>query len=322
MARSRRHDGGSSKTIYAAIASNVGIAITKLIAALFTGSSSMLAEGIHSFIDTANEGFLLLGLHRAKKPANARHPFGYGVEVYFWAFIVAILIFGLGAGFSVFEGVEGLLTEEPSAIEAPIVALVVLGLAFCFEGYSWSVAFREFQKRRNGEGLIADFRDLKDPSVFVVLFEDSAACVGVLIAAVCVGLSWATGNPVFDPIGSILIGILLAATATFLAIEVKGLIIGEAASNKIETAVRRAMERHAEIIAINELRTLHLGPNDVLLTASCDFRDNVLSQDVEAAVSELEAEVKAKFPIIRRLYIEVQSREAHRRMELAEANLD
>lgn len=305
---------GSRKTVYAAIAANFGIAVTKFGAALFTGSSSMLAEGIHSVIDTVNEGFLLLGMRRARKPADAKHPFGYGVEIYFWSFVVAILIFALGAGFSIFEGVEALLTQESTAISSPLVALVVLGISFCFEGYSWTVAFREFQKRRKGRDILADFRDLKDPSIFVILFEDSAACIGIVIAAAGIALAWATGIHMFDALGSILIGVLLGVTALLLSIEVKGLLIGEPASAELEKAVREGVGRRQEILAVNELRTLHLGPNDVLLTMSCDFKDNVMSQDIEAAVSDIETKIKKRFPIVRRLYIEVQSREAHRQM--------
>ena len=318
MARSKPGNdtsgGDSKKTVYAAIGANFAIAITKFVAAVFTGSSSMLAEGIHSVIDTANEGFLLLGLHRAKKPANDKHPFGYGVEVYFWSFVVAILIFALGSGFSIFEGVELLMSEESSGIESPIIALVVLGLSFCFEGYSWSVAFREFQNLREGRGFFRDFRDLKDPTIFVVLFEDSAACIGVVIAGAGVGLSWATGIGTFDALGSILIGILLAVTAALLAIETKGLLIGELAGPELERTVHEAVLGHSEIISVNELRTLHLGPSDVLLTMSVDFADDVSSQRIEALVSRFEHRIRERFPIVRRVYIEVQSRSGHDRL--------
>ncbi|WP_102958365.1 cation diffusion facilitator family transporter [Mangrovicella endophytica] len=322
MARSQRPQDGGSKAVYAAIGSNLGIAVTKFVAAFFTGSSSMLAEGIHSIIDTANEALLLLGMRRARRPADARHPFGYGVEIYFWSFVVAILIFGLGAGFSIFEGIEAILTGESEAVASPIVALVVLALSFCLEGYSWTVAFREFQKVRGGRGLIRDFRDLKDPSIFVVLFEDTAACLGLVIAALGIAAAWATGMPVFDAVGSILIGILLAITAAILAVEVKGLLIGEAASPDIVETIRTRVAARPEIVAVNEIRTMHLGPNDVLLTMSIDFADGVLSQQIEAAVSEIETRVKARYPIIRRLYIEVQSREAHRQSVAAQLAAD
>ena len=302
---------GSKKTVIAAMGSNLAIAVTKLGAAIFTGSSSMLAEGIHSIIDTANQGFLLIGLARAKKPADARHPFGYSAEIYFWSFMVAIFIFALGSGFSMFEGIEKLLADEESAIESPIVALVVLFLSFCFEGYSWSVAFKEFNNGRRGRGLIQDFTDMKDPSIFVVLFEDSAACIGVVIAAIGIGLAWATGIHMFDAIGSIVIGVLLGIVAILLAIEVKGLLIGEAAGPELEGFVRENLQDRRDVIAINELRTLHLGPSDVLLTVSLDFRDDVVSQRIETIVSEIESAVRDEFPIVRKVYVEVQSKAGH-----------
>ncbi|KQT83508.1 cation diffusion facilitator family transporter [Aurantimonas sp. Leaf443] len=302
---------GSRKAVFAAMGANLAIAVTKFGAALYTGSSSMLAEGIHSLIDTANEGFLLLGLHRAKKPANARHPFGYGVEIYFWSFVVAILIFALGAGFSIFEGVETLLSEDGGSVQAPYVALAVLALSFLFEGLSWRVAYREFNARRAGNGLVRDLRDMKDPSVFVVLFEDSAACIGIVIAALGIALAWTTGIHAFDAIGSILIGVLLAATAAILAVETKGLLIGEAASPEMEALVRERVAELPEIVAVNELRTLHMGPNDVLLTMSVDFEDGVVSQRIEALVSEIETRLRRRFPLVRRVYIEVQSRSGH-----------
>lgn len=311
----RSADEGSKGTVYAAMGANLAIAVTKMGAAIFTGSSSMLAEGIHSVIDTANQVFLLIGINRAQKPPDARHPFGYGSEVYFWSFLVAIFIFALGSGFSIFEGVEKLLEGEGGAIEAPIVALVVLFLAFCFEGYSWSVAFREFNERRRGRGLLRDFRDMKDPSVFVVLFEDTAACIGVVIAGIGITLSWLTGIHTFDAAGSIVIGILLGVVAIMLAIEVKGLLIGEAAGPELEEGVRRQVARHDEIVDINEIRTLHLGPNDILLTMSVDFRDDVMSQRVEQLVTEIDTAIRDEFAKVRKVYVEVQSQAGHRKIQ-------
>jgi cation diffusion facilitator family transporter len=320
MTEAHPQDGGNRKTVFAALGANLGIAVIKFAAALYTGSSSMLAEGIHSLVDTANQGFLLLGMKRAEKPADAIHPFGYGVELYFWAFIVAILIFALGAGFSIYEGVERLLDPGTHTVEAPLIALVVLAVAFAMEGYSLSVAYREFQAQRDPDtthGIWTDIRAMKDPTIFVVLFEDAAACVGILIAAVGISLAWITGISGFDAIGSIVIGLVLAATASILVVETKGLIIGEAASPDMVETIRERVLRRPEILAVNEIRTLHMGPRDVLLTMSCDFRDNILSQDIESAVSDIEVKVKARYPVVRRLYIEVQSREAHKRLAAA-----
>ncbi|TFF27732.1 cation diffusion facilitator family transporter [Jiella endophytica] len=311
---------GSKGAVIAAAGANLAIAVTKFVAAAFTGSSSMLAEGIHSVIDTANQGFLLIGLSRSKKPADKKHPFGYGAEVYFWSFLVAIFLFAMGAGFSTYEGVIGLMSGGESELTSPLIALGVLFLAFCFEGYSWSVAFREFQNRRRGEGLFRDFRNMKDPSIFVVLFEDTAACIGIVIAAAGVGLSWATGIHIFDAIGSLLIGVLLGVTAVLLAIEVKSLLIGEAAGPEIEAFVRDDLGSHAEISAINEMRTLHLGPSDVLLTLSVDFKDDVVSQRIEAIVSETERRIREKFSIVRKVYVEVQSQSGHRTLAKKDAD--
>ena len=314
MTAQRSKDGGS-KTVIAALVANLGIAVTKFAAAAYTGSSSMLAEGIHSLVDTTNQGFLLFGMRQAKKPADAEHPFGYGVEIYFWSFIVAILIFALGAGFSIYEGVERLMGPSHAAVESPLVALAVLAAAFAMEGYSLSVAYREFNEQRDpseANGFFADVRAMKDPTIFVVLFEDSAACIGILIAAAGIGLAWGTGIAEFDAIGSIVIGLVLAVTAVLLVIETKGLLIGEAASPAMVETIRDRVSKRVEIKSVNEIRTLHLGPRDVLLTMSCDFEDDILSQDIESAVSDIEQKVKKAYPIVRRLYIEVQSKDAHR----------
>lgn len=306
-------DSGSKKTIFAAMAANLGIAVTKFGAALFTGSSSMLAEGIHSLIDTTNQVLLLIGLKRAKKPADEAHPFGYGSEIYFWAFMVAIFLFALGSGVSIYEGVAGLMASESESLKSPSIALGVLFIAFCFEGYSWTVAWKEFQERRKGDGFFKDFQRLKDPSIFVVLFEDSAACIGIIIAAIAVGLTWMTGNHVYDAVGSIAVGVVLGITAILLAVEVKGLLIGETADPEIETKIQEMVGTRDEIIAINELRTLHLGPNDVLMTMSVDFKDDVVSQTIERIVTEIEEEVKKRYKFVRKLYVEVQSQSGHER---------
>lgn len=310
------HGEGTRTAILAALLANLGIAVTKFAAALYTGSSSMLAEGIHSLIDTANEGFLLLGMSRARKPADEKHPFGYGVEIYFWAFIVAVLIFALGAGFSIYEGVERLIDREAAVLKAPLVALAVLGVSLALETYSWSVAFAEFRAQSDmarGESFMAALKTMKDPTIFVVLFEDSAACIGIVIAGLSITLAWTTGIAAFDAIGSIVIGLVLAATSAILVVETKGMLIGEAASADIVETIRTRVAGRPEIAAVNEIRTLHLGPRDVLLAMSCDFEDNVPSQDIEAAISDIESKVKARYPIVRRLYITLQSGEAHRR---------
>ena len=311
MSRSKSPEGGGKATVYAALAANLGIAATKFIAAALSGSSAMLAEGIHSTVDTANEGFLLLGISRSKRPADAQHPFGHGGEVFFWSFIVAVLIFALGAGLSIYEGVRAILHggHEPGGV--PWIPFAVLGVSLCFEGYSLSVAIREFGKVRAGRGLIRDLRDMKDPSIFVVMAEDSAACLGLLIAFAGVGLSWLTGNPVYDASASIGIGILLGVAAMLLAIEVKGLLLGEAADPRMTQAIRKMVAEVPEIDHLNEIRSLHLGPHQVLLTLSIDFTGDVPSQRIEAIVTRLDRRIRDRFEIVNSIFLEVQSREGH-----------
>ena len=311
MSRSKSPESGGKATVYAALAANLGIAATKFIAAALSGSSAMLAEGIHSTVDTANEGFLLLGISRSKRPADAQHPFGHGGEVFFWSFIVAVLIFALGAGLSIYEGVRAILHggHEPGGV--PWIPFAVLGVSLCFEGYSLSVAIREFGKVRAGRGLIRDLRDMKDPSIFVVMAEDSAACLGLLIAFAGVGLSWLTGNPIYDASASIGIGILLGVAAVLLAIEVKGLLLGEAADPRMTQAIREMVAEVPEIDHLNEIRSLHLGPHQVLLTLSIDFVDDVPSQRIEAIVTRLDRRIRDRFEIVNSIFLEVQSREGH-----------
>ncbi len=302
--------GGSKATIMAALAANGAIAVTKFAAAALSGSSAMLAEGIHSVIDTGNQGFLLLGHKRSQRPADARHPFGYGAEIYFWSFIVAVLLFSLGAGLSIWEGVRALLHGEHSD-GVPWISFVVLALAFCFEGYSWNVARREFGEVRRGNGWWRDVKELKDPSIFVVLCEDTAALIGILIAALGLYLTWQLDHPFWDAAASILIGIMLGVTAVFLANEVRKLLIGEAADPDMVRDVTDDLRGHAEVRAVNEVRTIHFGPHHVLLTVSVDFADDVPSQRIEALVTESERRVRETYPVVKSFFLEVQSRAGH-----------
>ncbi len=303
-------DAGKS-TVYAALAANLGIAVTKFIAAALSGSSAMLAEGIHSTVDTANQGFLLLGMARGDRPADEQHPFGYGGEIFFWSFIVAVLIFALGSGLSIYEGIRALIHGGHEAGGVPWIPFAVLAVAISFEGYSLTVAIREFRKLRAHRGLIRDLRDMKDPSIFVVMAEDSAACLGLLIAAAGLTLSWLTANPVYDASASIVIGVLLGITALLLAIEVKGLLIGEAADETITDSIRKTVCSYPEIEHLNEIRSLHLGPHKVLMTLSIDFADDVLSQRIEAVVTEIDNKIRADFSTVSHVFLEVQSRTGH-----------
>ena len=288
---------------------NFAIAVTKFGASVATGSSAMLSEAIHSLVDTGNQVLLLYGLKRSARPADEKHPFGYGPELYFWAFVVAILIFGLGAGISFFEGISKV--REPHAMTNPIINYIVLTIAIAFEAVAWTVAYREFNRVRGGMSILAAVRASKDPALFTVLFEDTAAMLGLLVALVGIALSQVLDQPVLDGYASIGIAIILAATAIFLAFETKGLIVGEAADPAVDDGIRQILERHPSISHINELRSLHLGPEEVLLTLSVDFIDNTTSVEVETAITDLEREIKGDFPQINRVYIEAQNWRAH-----------
>ncbi|MGD9868094.1 MAG: cation diffusion facilitator family transporter [Hyphomicrobiales bacterium] len=300
---------GSKLVIYAALAGNSLIAVTKFAAAFYTGSSAMLSEAIHSVVDTGNQGLLLYGIKRSRKPPDDQHPFGYGTEIYFWSFVVAILIFGVGAGVSFYEGLAKL--RDPHPISSPAVNYVVLGLAMVFEASAWFVAYREFGKVRGNFGLYEAIRRSKDPTLFTVLFEDTAAMLGLLAAFIGVfcahmlGLEWADGA------ASLVIAFILAGTAALLAYETKGLLIGEAASRSVVTGIRRIVSDHGEINHVNELRTMHLAPNDILLALSLDFHDRVTARRIEHVIHRLEMEIKRTYPDVRRLFVEVQSRQHH-----------
>ena len=300
---------GSRKVIYAALAGNALIAVTKFVAAGITGSSAMLSEGIHSLVDTGNQGLLLYGLHRARRPADDKHPFGYGAELYFWAFVVAILIFAVGAGVSIYEGVQKMLA--PHVIENPLVNYVVLALAFLFEAVAWLVALREFRTTRGKRSYLEAVRQSKDPTVFTVLFEDTAAMLGLAVAFAGVLGAQFLGIAELDGAASIVIGAILAITAVLLAYETKGLLIGEAAAPEIVSAIRNIVEATPTVDRLNEIRTLHRGPNDVLLALSVDFENNLTAGKVEEAIAQLEDAIKERFPVVRRLFIEVQSAADH-----------
>lgn len=300
---------GSKKVIYAALTGNALIAVCKFLASAYTGSSAMLSEAIHSVVDTGNQGLLLFGLKRAAREPDEKHPFGYGMELYFWAFVVAIMIFAIGSGISVYEGIQKLLHPHP--ISAPVINYVVLALAMVFEGTAWMVAYREFNKTRGNRGLMEALRHSKDPAVFTVLFEDTAAMLGLFVAfagvlgAHMLGIEWADGA------ASVIIGVILAVAAWILAQETKGLLIGEAASTEVTRDVRRIIGRFGEVRHINEVKSMHLGPNDILMVVSIDFHDNMTSVTVETTVTAIEKAIRKKRPQITRLFLEVQSEQDH-----------
>ena len=301
----------SIKAILAAFVGNSVIAVTKFIAASYTGSSAMFSEGVHSVVDSGNQLLLLYGLRRSKKPADSKHPFGYGKEMYFWSFVVAILIFGLGAGICFYEGIHKISSPQP--VTNPIINYFVLGIAIAIEAWTCWVAATEFKKSKGDYGWVEAIHISKDPALFTVLFEDTAALLGLLVALIALALSEYLNLPVLDAVASIIISIILAVTAGLLAFECKGLLTGEGASAQVIKGINQIIDESPGIMHVNEVLTLHLGPQDVLLTISLDFEDNLSSGDVEEAISALESRIKGMFPEIRRVFIEAQGWGAHRK---------
>ncbi|MCF8467293.1 MAG: cation diffusion facilitator family transporter [Sneathiella sp.] len=301
---------GSKKVIYAALLGNAGIAVSKFTAAYFTGSSAMLSEGVHSLVDTGNQVLMLHGLKRAAKKPDKMHPFGYGMELYFWAFVVAILIFALGAGISLYEGIKHI--RHPEIITDPTWNYIVLGISFIFEGWAWMVAFKEFQRGIGKRSLWRAVKRSKDPTVFTVLFEDTAAMLGLITAFAGIFLSHYLGIPELDGLASVIIGLILGGVAVLLAIECKGLLIGESAGSEVTDGIAGIVRENGRIVSLNELLTMHLGPNDILVNASLDFADDLTSTEVEEAISAFERLIKEKFPDVKRVFIEAQSLAAHK----------
>lgn len=299
---------GPKKVIYAALIGNGLIAITKFVAAAVTRSSAMLSEGIHSLVDTGNQILLLHGLARAKRPPDKAFPFGHGKELYFWSFVVAILIFAVGAGVSIYEGVLHIIHPEP--IERPEVNYIVLGLAMIFEGGAWYFAWREFTERKGRRGYFQAVSEGKDPTLFVVLFEDSAAMAGLIVAFVGVLLSQATGIFYFDGAASIVIGLILAATAIWLAYETKGLLIGESASPEVVSRIRELVEGAPEVQHVNEILTMHMGPEFILVNVSVEFVDTATADQIEAVIAKLDRGLKETLPRVKRVFVEAEARVA------------
>ena len=293
---------GSKLVIYAALAGNVGIAVTKFVAAAIAGSSSMLTEGIHSLVDSTNQLLMLYGRHRSQAPPDDLHPLGHGRELYFWAFLVALLIFTAGAGISVYEGVIHIV--DPHPITDWRINFAVLAIAALFEGTSLFFAVREFRKQRDPEDSYwRSLRESKDPSVFVVLLEDSAALAGLLVAAICIGLAVSTRNPLWDGVGSMVIGTILGIVAAVLARETKHLLIGERATEQLRTDLRRAAEQTPEVCFVNEVITMQMAPKEVVATLSIQFKDGLLLAQIERVIEGINARMVKKHPELRRLFI-------------------
>ncbi len=292
---------GTRRAIVAAFLANLGIAVSKFVAFAITGSASMLAESIHSVADTGNQGLLFLGGKRSRKAPTPEHPFGFGSERYFWAFIVALVLFTLGAMFALYEGVEKLL--HPKELDSPIWAYSVLAIAIVLEGLSLRTARREATPRRGARSWWSFIRTTKSPELPVVLLEDTGALVGLLFALVGISLAEITSNPRWDALGSIGIGLLLGVIAVVLAVEMKSLLIGEAVSPSVEDDLRAAILDGPEVSRIIHLRTQHLGPDDVLLAAKLEFTCDSIPALVDA-IDIVEARVRTSVPIARLIFFE------------------
>ena len=301
----------SRKVIFAALAGNLIIAAIKFVASALTGSSAMLSEAVHSVVDTGNQVLLLYGIRAAARSPDDSHPFGYGMELYFWTFVVAILIFALGSGISIYEGVAKVL--EPHPIKNPEINYIVLGAAMIFEGVAWTIAVKEFRKVKGSRGWIEEVRHSKDPTIFTVLFEDSAAMAGLVVAFAGIAAAQYLGLALLDGVASIMIGIILAGTAVLLAYESKGLLIGEAASAEVVAGIRDILAQQGGILSINEVLTMHLGPRDVLVNISIDFHGGLSSDQVEAAITTMEGAIKTASPQVTRIFIEAQGWASHQR---------
>ena len=295
--------GSSVRVVVAAFACNGVIAVSKFVAAGITGSAVMLSEALHSVADGGNQALLLLGLKRADRPADVLHPFGYGKELYFWSFVVAVILFSMGAGVSLYEGINKL--RNPHPIESPIVSYVVLGVAIAFELASTYVAVGAFNKQRGEQRAWAALRGSKDPALFTVLLEDLAALAGLLIALAGTIAADLLGWIAADAVASIAIGVVLALVATFMSIETKSLLIGEAA--EMVEGVRKLIEAEAAqscaIRRVHAIRTMHLGPNDVLAAVRLDFDDGVTAARVEHIIADLERSIRQRYPDIRQVFL-------------------
>jgi cation diffusion facilitator family transporter len=294
----------SKTAVVAAIIGNAAIAAIKFVAGSLTGSSAMISEGIHSVVDTGNGGLLLYGLRRGARPADAAHPFGHGTEVFFWSLIVAVSIFGIGGGMSILEGAMHI--RDPSPLENPFINYIVLGAAMVFEAISFSVAWRAFRGHRKGRRTLAAIHHGKDPSLFTVLFEDTAALLGLVVAFLGVLLSHLFDEPVIDGAASVTIGVILVCAAAWLAYESKSLLVGEAAEPELVAAVKMIALADPAVAGLGAVLTMHLGPQEVLLNLEVQFEPDLKVEDIHAAIHRIEERISKPHPEVTRVFIEVQ----------------
>jgi cation diffusion facilitator family transporter len=298
----------SPRAVYGAIAANIAIATTKFIVAGITGSSAMLSEGVHSAVDTGNGLLLLVGLRRSRRPPSPRHPFGHGKELYFWSLIVAVLIFGLGGGVSLYEGILHL--REPAPVTSAFWSYVVLGAAFVFEGASFVIAWRQFRREHRDEPLWQALRGSKDPTTYTVLAEDAAALLGLVIAAAGVYASQALDMPALDGAASVLIGLLLAAVAVLLIRESRGLLVGEGVRPGTAQAVLALARAHDAVLEASPPLSMYIGADEVLLTMDLTIRPGTPAEEIARVVRRIEGDIASRYPVIRRIYLETRVPEA------------
>ncbi|MFL6743480.1 MAG: cation diffusion facilitator family transporter [Sphingomicrobium sp.] len=291
----------STRTLVVALLANLGIAVSKFGAAAITGSSAMLTEGVHSVVDCTNQLLLMWGRRASKRPPDKLHPFGYGRELYFWSFVVAVLVFALGAGVSIYEGIIHIL--EPEDAVSPLIAYAVLAVAFLLEGWSTLEAFNEFRAAKGELGWLEAIRRSKDPPTFIVLLENGAAMAGIVAAAVGVVLSQVTGDPFFDGAASVVIGVILGFTALLLARESKGLLIGEAADPELVDGLRELAVGQPGVVGVGHVLTVHSAPDQVTVMINVDFRDDMLAGEVERIVDGIECDARSRWPHVRRLFV-------------------
>lgn len=300
---------GSKKVVYAALIGNGCIAILKFAVALLSGSSALLAETFHSVADTGNQLLLLFGMKRSERPPDEKHPFGYGKAQYFWSFVVANMLFMVGAVAAVYEGFSKI--RHPHPLERTHLIYLVLGISIVIEGVSFTVAAREFFKKKVYKSIWKELKESKDANLIVVLMEDSAAMVGLLIALFGTLLVQVTGNPLIDGIASILIGFVLALVALFLANEVRKLLIGESASEAHLKLIRKVVESFPEVQSIGNISTMHMGPEHILLAIDADFQDNISASNLEAVIDRMEQEIREKVPEVKQIFIEAEGVEGY-----------
>ncbi len=301
--------GGSKIAIFASMAANLGIAVMKFIASFFTGSSAMLSEGIHSLVDTLNGVLLLWGIKRSQIPPDRQHPFGHGKEIYFWSFVVATSIFSLGGGVTLYEGIKHLTGHDidlDHSLKMKYWNYGVLIGSLIFEGASLLVAWKSFRKKHS-RGFITAMAQSKDAATIAVIIENSAAVIGLVIALIGITFTYHYDNPIFDAWASILIGILLVAVSIFMAVETKHLLIGESATAEVLKSIETIFDQYDSLEAFGNIKTMHLGPDEILLGANINFKDELSVKEIEPIIQEIKQKVMAKNPDIKHVFIETDS---------------